>query len=293
MNPEKDSMYGGVAGVRLEVEQFELGHGLVLKQTSARFIAPFMMKFPSSEPGVTHGKMSAVSEGIALEIQMQLFIPSSFQVSDFFDRLNTLWWITALIRLRGAHRAQLPVVSDRPFAEIAENWRLAKSFPVEVFPRRLPSTNNVEKLSQEDLNWLRDIWLPGGKMMAKSSAFNDTFQALDGAGAMPTRAVATLAIWGAFEHLFSPGKQELRFRVSANMATFLEPAGTGRLNLQKDIMRLYDVRSSIAHGVKSPTNDAWLNTFSLANRILNKILVTGRVPTKDDLEYALFSPGVG
>jgi hypothetical protein len=237
--------------------------------------------------------MSAVSDGISLEIQLELFIPASFQMNGFFDRLNTLWWLTALMRLRGAHLAQLPVISDRPFSEVAANWNVAQALSIEVVPRRLPGAENLEELSSEDLQWLKDIWLSGGKLMANRPAFNDAFQALDSAGAMPTRAVATLAIWGAFEHLFSPGKQELRFRVSANMATFLEDAGSERLKLQKKIMKLYDVRSSVAHGVKAPSADAWIDTLSLAHRVLNKILIIDHVPSKEDLELALFAPGTG
>ncbi|MDB5916031.1 MAG: hypothetical protein JWR40_265, partial [Massilia sp.] len=259
-------------------------------RTSANFIAPFLMKFPPSEPGGGFGKMSAVSEGISLEIGLELYIPASFQLNGFFDRFNTLWWLTALMRLRGAHRAQLPVVSDRPFSEIAENWQKAKALPVEVFPRRLPTAENLEELSLSDLQWLKEVWLTGGKLMGNRAAFNDAFQALDGAGGMPTKAVATLAIWGAFEHLFSPGKQELRFRVSANIATFLEDAGNERLKLQKKIMKLYDVRSSVAHTVKNPSSEEWVETLSLAHRILNKILITNHVPSKEDLELALFAP---
>jgi hypothetical protein len=247
-----------------------------------------LLKFPST-PLDSFGKMSAVSEGISLNVELELLIPSSFQIEGFFDRLNTLWWITALMRLRGAHRAQLPVISDRPFAEIAENWSKAKALPVEVVPRRLPAAENIYELSIEDLQWLKNVWLSGNKLMRNHSAFNDAFQALDGAGAMPTKAVATLAIWGAFEHLFSPAKQELRFRVSANIATFLETAGSERLKLHKRIMKLYDVRSSIAHGVKTPSADDWVETLSLAHRVLAKILTINRVPTISDLERALFS----
>lgn len=288
MNLEIDSLYAGIAGVRLGVETYELGHGIVLSRTSAKFIAPFLLKFPSTIAG-SFGKMSAVSEGISLNVQLEIFIPSSFQLPDFFDRLNTLWWLTALMRLRGAHRAQLPVISDRPFSEIAENWNKAEAIPVEIVPRQLPTAENIEELSLADLQWLKDVWLTGAKLMRKHSAFNDVFQALDGVGAMPTRAVATLAIWGAFEHLFSPAKQELRFRVSANMATFLESAGSERLSLHKKIMKLYDVRSSVAHGVKAPSADDWVETLSLAHRVLTKILITNHVPTIADLELALFA----
>lgn len=288
MNLDNDPLYGGIAGVRLSVQRFELGYGVVLSQTSAKFIAPFLLKFPSATLG-SFGKMSAVSDGISLDVELELFIPHTFQKEGFFNRVNTFWWLTALIRLRGAHRAQLPVISDRPFSDIVKNCNEAKALPVEVVPRRLLGAKNLEELSIEDLQWLKKVWLSGNKLMQNHIAFNDAFQALDGAGAMPTKAVATLAIWGAFEHLFSPGKQELRFRVSANIATFLETAGMERLKLHKKIMKLYDVRSTVAHGVKVPSADDWIETLSLAHRILTKMLEINRVPTISDLELALFS----
>lgn len=289
MNLEYDSLFGGIAGVRLGVERFELGYGVILSRTSAKFIAPFLLKFPPSARD-SFGKLSAVSDGISLDVELELFIPSSFRIEGFFDRLNTLWWLTALMRLRGASRAQLPVISDRPFSDIEKNWSEAKALPAEVVPRQLSGAKNLDELSIEDLQWLKKVWLSGNKLMRNHSAFNDAFQALDAASAMPTRAVATLAIWGAFEHLFSPGKQELRFRVSANIATFLETAGSEQLKLHKKIMKLYDVRSSVAHGVKIPSADDWHETLSLAHRVLTKMLEMNRVPTILDLELALFSP---
>lgn len=291
MNPNTDSLYGGIAGVRLCVERFDLGEGLTLKRAASKFTAPFLMESPNDSATAHHGIMSAVNGGIALKIQVELCVPASFHINGFFDRLNTLWWICALIRLRGAHRAQMPVISDRPFAEVADNWRAAEALAVEVLPRRLPTSENVEELSLEDLEWLKSIWLSGGKLMDASSTFNDAFQAQDSAGNLPTKSVATMVIWGALEYLFSPGKDAIRFRVAANIATFLEDAGHERLKLQKQIMKLYDVRSSIAHGVKTPSNEAWIQTLSLAHRVVNKILNDNHVPTKEDLELALFAPG--
>ncbi|MFZ6769773.1 hypothetical protein ACO0LM_22195 [Undibacterium sp. Di26W] len=49
-----------------------------------------------------------------------------------------------------------------------------------------------------------------------------------------------------------------------------------------------DFKSGLAR-IGGP-EDAWLNTFSLAHRVLNKILLDDHVPTKEDLEFAMFAP---
>lgn len=293
MNPETDSLYGGVAGIRMQVERFELGHGVVLSNTFAHFMAPFLMAFGRPEKGKPHpAPWSAVSDGIALDIELEIHVPSTFEQPNFFDRLNTVWWIAALIRLRGAMQAHVPVIADRPFREIPANWSSARMLPVEVLPRRLGGEAEMSELSVEDLTWLKEHWLEGGRLMDNSTTFNDAFQALDGAGAMPTRAVSLLAVWGALEHLFSPAKQELRFRVSANIAAYLESPGPRRLALHQRLMKLYDARSSVAHGARLSTPDAWSETAAVARKVLVKMLTTGRVPSRSDLEEELFAPHI-
>lgn len=180
-------------------------------------------------------------------------------------------------------------MSDRPFSEIPKNRQDATILPVEASPRKLFASPNLTRLTQSDLQWLKNAWIEGGKLMYENSGFNDAFQAMDAAGALPNRAVALLAVWGALEHLFSPAKQELRFRVSANIAAFLEPVGLARLELHRHLMKLYDARSGVAHGTKLKSQDAWVGTYEIANRILLKILSISRVPSKEELENELFA----
>ena len=288
MNPNVDSLHAGIAGIAMEMDEFELGEGLTLRKTFAHFMAPFLMAFaPRGEDGTHPRPWSAVSDGIGLDIQIELYVPGSFHKPEFFDRLNTVWWITSLIRLRGAFAAHVPVIADRPFAEIASAWKEAKIFPVEVLPRHLQREPDLTLLSLEKLEWLKHTWLDGGHLMNESK-FNDAFQAINSAGAMPTPAVALLAVWGALEHLFSPAKQELRFRVCANIASYLEQPGQGRLDLYRKLMKLYDARSGAAHGPNLKSPDAWPETYNIANRILMKMLALGRLPSQQDLERQLF-----
>ncbi|RPH75830.1 MAG: hypothetical protein EHM80_15645 [Nitrospiraceae bacterium] len=123
----------------MSAERFDLGHGLVMQRTFAHFMAPFLMAFSPAEKGKAHpGPWSAVSDGLGFDIHIQLCVPSSFDQTNFFDRLNTVWWITALIRLRGASCAHVPVIADRSFDDIPSNWQDARMLPIEVLRDALP-----------------------------------------------------------------------------------------------------------------------------------------------------------
>jgi len=293
MNPLVDPLHAGIAGVTMEMSEFDLGEGLVLRQTFAHFMAPFLMAFAPAEGGKPHpAPWSAVSGGLGFDINVELFVPASFNRPRFFDRLNTVWWITALIRLRGGFRAHAPVIADRPVAEFSKVWKNAAMLPVEILERKMFGKSVLERLTLPDLMWLKEKWLRGGQLMNEQPKLNDAFQALDAAGSLPNPAVSLLAVWGALEHLFSPAKQELRFRVSANIAAYLESHGQTRLNLHRRLMKLYDARSGVAHGVKTDSFEAWSETFAIANQILIKILDSGEVPTKDSLEKQLFAGAI-
>jgi len=195
-----------------------------------------------------------------------------------------------LIRLRGAYLAHVPVIASRAFVELPQSWATTRILPIEAYPRRAFAAPKLTKWSEDNLVWLRETWLEGGRLMAKSSVLNDAFQAFDSSGNLPNKSVAMLTIWGALEHLFSPAKQELRFRVSANIASFLEEPGAARLALHHKLLKLYDARSQVAHGTARKGADAWDETHEIASRVLLKILNNRNVPSKESLDTALFAP---
>jgi Apea-like HEPN len=291
MDPGTDSIFAGVAGVETDSEHFDLGEGISIDQTFGHFMAPFLMAFAPAASGKPHpAPWSAVEGGLSIDFHVQLHVPAVFEIPGFYSRLNTVWWITALIRLRGAFLAHVPVIADRPFAEIPRAAGQAMILSVEALPRRAFAEPKVMRLSMVDLLWLKNTWREGGILMGKSSELNDAFQAFDSSGTLPSTSVAMLAIWGALEHLFSPAKQELRFRVSANIASFLERPGPRRLALHRKLMKLYDARSQVAHGTATDRKDAGSETYEIANRVLVKILETREVPSRESLDAALFAP---
>ncbi len=124
--------------------------------------------------------------------------------------------------------------------------------------------------------------------MHESEEFNLLMQALDQSLFARSVELALLALWGALEAVFSPGRNELRFRVTALIATFLEPPGEDRRSLQRKLTKLYDSRSAAAHGRSESLLAPLLATYVTVKRIVTKILEENRVPTPRQLENELF-----
>lgn len=289
MNPNTSPLYAGISGLQLEAESFELGQGVTLSKTFAHVMAPFLIAFAPANPGEPHpGPWSAVSGGLGYDIHVQLLVPADFARPQWFSRLNTVWWLVALLRLKASSVAIVPVVSHSPFAKIPTAEQQAKFWPIEVGHHRLLVEDLSTTLSEYDLEWVKKYWIQGGDLMSESDDLNAAFQAFDNSlkGGRPSTSL--MMLWGAIEQLFSPAKQELRFRISATLAAFLEPPGVDRLSLHKRIVKLYDERSKVAHGAGDGEYKALADTYTLLKRAFIKIIEDGHVPTRDELDASLF-----
>jgi hypothetical protein len=122
MNPETDPLYAGIAGVEIDVDHFDLGSGITVSRTYGHLMAPFLMAFAPAKAGKPHPTpWSAVQGGLGIDFHVELHVPETLDIEDSFDRLNTVWWLVALIRLRGAYLAHVPVLASKAFAEIPSN----------------------------------------------------------------------------------------------------------------------------------------------------------------------------
>jgi hypothetical protein len=95
-------------------------------------------------------------------------------------------------------------------------------------------------------------------------------------------------VGGVRRSLFDGTRRELRYRVSATIASFLEPAGLARISLQKEVAKLYDSRSAAAHGRHDKAVDSVRRTYVLLRRVLVKMIEDNHVPTKAELEVKVF-----
>ena len=117
MKPEMTDLCAGLAGVSLIPTTYDLGHGIQLSQTYAHFMAPFMMAFVPPKKGTYQEPWKAARGGLAIDINAELFMPFSYR-PNHLNRLNTIWWIVALLRMKVGTAAFVPVISTEHFANI-------------------------------------------------------------------------------------------------------------------------------------------------------------------------------
>lgn len=283
-------IYAGIAGISSEAGSCELGEGVILKNTYAHFMAPFLMAFKEPEEGKPHpAPWSAVGEGIVADINLELYIPPEFNPPAPFDRINTAWWIVSLIRRRGYHFARVPAIAHQPFSAFRQSSSGSPITPVEILPPQAISNRTLTNLTYADLNWVKETWIKGARLMDENSKFYAAYRLIDYAGFLQYKPMILLTLWGALEQLFSPANQELRFRISTYIAAFLEPPGPSRLRLYEQLFRQYDMRSKVAHG-EMPKVDEDLELMAcITQRALDKVFSLGHVPTKGEIERLLFS----
>ena len=143
-----------------------------------------------------------------------------------------------------------------------------------------------------ELEWVKTHWQESSVLMAKDD-FSIAFQAVDTSNWVANPALALVAVWGALERLFSASNQELSFRVSANIATYLENPGRERHKCFRQVKALYDHRSKAAHGDGKADINPYLETFAIARRALLKMVETRHIPEKKELEARLFGDVMG
>ena len=290
MNPNSVNLYAGIADAQIVSEEFDFGHGVILSKTYAHFMAPFLLAFEPAEPGKPHPPpWKPASGGLGFNISAQLFIPKEFELPHWFDRLNTIWWLLALMRLKGTPLVFVPVVSNEPFASIPYLEREPYFWPIEIHGKPLaPLLRQDKNINESTLNWVKDYWISGGMLMRQNSDLNLAFQAFDQCIWTGKTSLSLVSLWGALERLFSPSTSELRFRVSAAIASFLEEPGKDRLTLYRSIKKLYDARSKAAHGHGTDEAEPFVETYTLMRRVLLKMIEGNHVPTREELEAILF-----
>lgn len=290
MDINKDSFYVGLSGIKLAVETFDLGFGIVLTRTFAHLNAFFFMHFEPTTTDHPFPKIiKDVKAGFGLDINVQIYIPN-WRLFGCSDRLNIAWLIATLIRLKTSPAVTIPVVADRPFSDIPSSWKEAEVFPVEeISPRCLvPVKNRKLDLDETDLVWIREHWQKSITLMNNNRDFNTAVQAVDFSLITKSSSLALITLWGALEQLFSPAKQELRFRISASIASYLEPPSRKRLALYKKILKLYNARSEAAHGTSGKHADPLIETYELIRRVLIKMIEDGHVPNRNEVEQLMF-----
>ena len=281
-------LYAGLTGITMETEEFDFGNGAVLRKTYAHLFSPWMMAFsPAPEGGHHPTPWRSVRGGSALEIGMELELSNlNFDIWPSVDEKLELFVL--LLRLICVPTIVVPVKLDMP---IQEAGKQANPF-IQLFETEalvvVQSPTDEMPIHKENLDWFKENWLEIAKLIRANPLLLASIEIYDDCRLRRHTSHSMLAIWGALEHLFSPSKTELRHRVSSNIAAFLEPRGEKRLEKYKEVLKLYDQRSTAAHTTTSIQPQHFMESWMLLRNVLLKIVLEMKVPAQADFENALF-----
>lgn len=178
------ALHGGVAGLRLPIEVFEILPGLTLASSYAHVIAPFIVAFaPPPHPRSPHPGPWASLHGRGVDINAELHLAAGCSPLGL-DRLNTLWLVLALLRLRTAQPVYMPVLCDRVLGSVKNAVEASHLLPIELQMVR-PATSAPRLIEIIDLSWVKGHLLSADALM-REPVFNRAFQTLDQAVAIET-----------------------------------------------------------------------------------------------------------
>jgi len=296
-NEKGSYLYGGVSGVKLSVESFALGEGVELRQVYSHLFSANMMAFsPPGPKGYHPSPWKAARGGFSYDIEVEIRAPLQTPLGESFDARETIWWIAALLRLARFPYLSVPVISNYSFRDIPNLKEEPTLTPFETEGKVFGASQSTDRTLDVDmLAWVAEKWISAGRLLNSNPKFYGALKAFDSATDRGRASASMLALWGGIEQLFAPSAGELRFRIAALLASYLEKPGTSRLELYKQVLKLYNERSVAAHTAQDVEKGPLMQTYIIMRNSLMRMIDEEKVPTQSDLEAMLFcviaSPG--
>jgi hypothetical protein len=289
-NDEAGYLYGGISGIKLATESFALGEGIEVRKTYSHLFSANMMAFFPPSPGGYHpAPWRAAKGGFGYDIEVEIRAPAQTTLGKSFDAKEIIWWIAALLRLAKFPFLSVPVISSHSFRNIQNCKEEPILTPFETEGRIFgPAEGTNCTLEAAGLAWVSERWRSAGHLLNHNPKFYSALKAFDSATVRGRASASMLALWGGLEQLFAPSSGELRFRVAALLASYLQEPGTSRLELYKKLLKLYNERSIVVHTAQDVEMSPLLETYVIMRNALVRMIDEDSVPTQSDLESLLF-----
>lgn len=291
MIPKNINLYAGLSGCSLGPKQFYFSQDIIISRTYAKLILPFLTLFekPTKEKPFG-GYMRHGGGGFDFIINNQIFLSNKIKLPKNYDLINIGLLFTFLLRFHANSDVILVLYSDSPFIKGKIPGHNMNLWPIEIEPNRMRFSEKDKKnlITKKTLEWIKKHWITCANLMNNEPKFKLAFSIFSRCNFLQSTSIALLSLWGALESIFSPSKTEIGFRISSNIAVFLEDAGKDRFDLQKYIAKLYNARCHAAHGSSKKSEKSFLETYSIMKSVLIKIIENNHVPTTKELNEQMF-----
>ncbi|HYO14477.1 MAG TPA: hypothetical protein VE685_14870 [Thermoanaerobaculia bacterium] len=288
LNPNEITIYAALAGAVLDVNTFDLGHGVALSRKTLHVSAESLLGLLPSIPEANHPALRALARsGAGFDLFAQLSVPAEFRPERWLDRVNTVWWIVTLLRLRCTPEVRIPLLASEPWFPGEPSPAGVEYWPVEIEGRRLPLEPGASpRIGEEDLRWVEAHWFHSGRLVVRKPPFNRLLKCLDKAYIMTDPAVSLVSLWEGLERLLAPAGK-LDRNVPEGVAAFLESPGEARRKLGDRVGLLYEARALAEEGLEPPEG-CLAETYAIVKRVCLKIVEEERVPTREEIERGRF-----
>jgi len=277
----KGYMYFAIVGARFEADYFALSDvGFIrgVKDSPNVFDLAGVL-----DDMMAHGAIQRYAPLITYELAVA-------SDPEFVDTtMAAAWALTASLRIRTGAEFLVPAAATHSWSTMAALKRGSCSIQlIEDFPKAR-QIGEQRIITSADCDWVARHFRTF-MMLYASAAFR---LAADCFSTYPHNAnlrMSTAELWAGIESLFAVNS-ELRFRISALVASFLEPHGDARLELYRCMKSLYDFRSKAVHGADltdEALTDHIVQVRLVLLRLLTRITEMEKLPTTDELEKALF-----
>lgn len=285
-------LYLGMSGFKTSESILSFGEGIELRPTYAHIVTEHILAYEEPQrPGGFYPKTwHATSNDFGVNILAELFIPIEYKHGKLTpEEVGKI--IASLCKLYISPQIDLRIISDKPissFKEVQTKGGELAALLLGSTPKAFDFTLKSDEDENLRIEWVKDNWVKAANLLSLSNEFKLAFDTINNVQYIHNSAMALVSIWGALEAIFSPHKAELVFRVSSHLAAFLEPRGPKRLELQKEIVKLYGLRSAAAHGSPKHQVGDVVRTLSLLRRAIIQMIHNEKVPDREMLESLLF-----
>ena len=279
--------YFAIIGLNAAVEHYEIGTAEEMPiAILQRVVEPPGEVELAAALRDTHlmGAIGRYSSGITYELAVDQSFGSEGQAA------NTLaWWVVSALRVRTLAEILIPAVADHSWSTIAAvTNNTCDAQLLEDVPRahRLEAAREV---AEADLDWVVKHVNSFAGLLEKPS-FRLATDALCTHHHEPNVRMMVAVLWAGIEACFG-FNAELRFRLATTVAALLERRGEARAALYRHVKKLYDVRSQVVHGgdaANENLREHVKEVRSLLSRLLCSYVEAGGLPTKGDVEQAIF-----
>lgn len=275
ITPAQVQLYAAFTGLSVN-DRIEISSGLWLDQTFAHVMAPFILAFSPAEGGKPHpGPWKSASGGIAVDVYTQATLEEGSNVGAF-DRLNSIWFFAALLRLRVSDTIRVPFISDTSLSA-ATRGPEPVFWPVEIYGVSKVRQFHASIDPMADILWVSRNIMQGAALMT-DEGFSLSIQSNDRAYQADSLATAMVLFWSSLEALFRPGSQEITKTLSSMIATYLSDNPSVRDRTFQEVKALYKVRGDMIHAARIPNRTSVERTAEIARRALMRSIEEKQLP---------------